>query len=566
MRIFLLVLVCLAGFAQLFAQIQVGTIQGMVADVTSGVVPGANVTLDHSITDFHRVTATNQQGEFLFNNVPFSSYTLRIEAPGFESFEQIIELYSNLPEVLQVQLDLAGSAQNVTVAAPLLNRQSPTTLTNLDETLIQQLPSSPNGSLQSLISKVAGWSAEDNGLLHVRGADDGFLFVTDGIPLNDRIDTLFAGGISTEMIQSVQVINGHIPAEYGYASGAVINVIPKSGIDSPWGGSLGLGGGAFGSGEASYTLRGNVERKFGIFLANSLSGSSKRYLDPVDPRNFNNRGGALRLQIRSDWHPGPNDILLANISLNGSEFRVTNTLDQELAGQRQRQELRDNSQSLTWQHIWSSDTVTNFGWYRRSYQAKLFPSNNDTPLSALQHREHIRQGMLINVTHFMNGHYLQAGADFQRITPRELFSFFVTDLEEAEEAELSPSTMLFDSDNPFLFQDRVTRGQASWYIQDRFSPFSNLTINAGLRFDHTALLVSDSQFSPRLGGIYYLPKTRTAVRGSYNRLFMPPQVENLLLSSSEQARQLSPFTTPEGKGGARVQPESQQRQILTPCF
>ncbi|MDA2926749.1 hypothetical protein MYX78_05875 [Acidobacteria bacterium AH-259-G07] len=214
-------------------------------------------------------------------------------------------------------------------------------------------------------------------------------------------------------------------------------------------------------------LRGNLKRKFGFYVANSLSGSGQRYLDPVDPGNFNNRGGALRLNVRTDWHPTPNDILIVNLSVNGSDFRVTTTFEQELEGQRQRQQLRDNNESVTWQHIWSHDTVTNLGWYRRSYQAELIPSANDTPLSARQFREHVRQGVLINLTHFYKGHMIKAGADAQRVTPREFFSFFVTDDEEAEEADLGELVLQFDEENPFLFRDR--RGECSHIFADGHS-------------------------------------------------------------------------------------------------
>src|SRR5262249_59519520 len=99
------------------------------------------------------------------------------------------------------------------------------------------------------------------------------------------------------------------------------------------------------------------------------------------------------------------------------------------------------------------------------------------------------------------------------------------------------------------------RGQVSFYAQDQFSPLPNLTVQAGLRYDHTGLLVSDQQVSPRLGAVFFIPKTKTALRASFNRLFQPPQVDNLLLSSSEMARSLSPFATGPSGGGADIHPE-----------
>ena len=64
---------------------------------------------------------------------------------------------------------------------------------------------------------------------------------------------------------------------------------PKSGIDKPLGGSVSLAGGNFQSGQAGYTLAGGLGSGLGFFLAYSLTGSGQRYLDPVDPGNFNNR-------------------------------------------------------------------------------------------------------------------------------------------------------------------------------------------------------------------------------------------------------------------------------------
>lgn len=541
-------------------QIQIGTVRGTVADVTGARLPRAQVTLEQPVTGFHRRTLTDPLGKFVFNNVPFALYTLRVDAPEFQSLEKIVSVRSNLPLILETELRVEGATESVLVKAGsgLIERDSPSTQTTLGENLIQRLPGPrPSAGLQQLIASVAGWASEDNGLLHTRGTDDGFLFTTDGIPLSDRMDTLFAGSTDTEMIQSIQVINGHIPAEYGHVSGGVIRILPKSGIDTPFGGSLTLGAGSFRTGEVSYTLRGNVKRQFGFYIANSLSGSLRRYLDPVDPRNFNNRGGALRLNVRTDWHPTSNDVLIANVSANGSDFRVTNSLEQELARQRQRQELRDNHQSLTWQHTQSLNTVTDLAWYRRSYQAALIPSPNDTPMSARQFREHVRQGILVNLTRFYKAHTIKAGADAQRVTPRELFSFFVTDFGQYEQVDFSPLVLRVTQENPFLFRERTVRGQVSCYVQDTFPLLENLTLNAGLRFDHTAVVVSDSHISPRLGAIYYIPQTRTAIRGSYNRLFMPPQVENLLLASSKKARELSPFVTAEGEGGTEVPPEKQ---------
>lgn len=538
------------------AQIQIGAVRGVVSDPAGALLTGAEMTLDNSLTGFHAATTTAARGEYLFDNVPFGSYVLRAGVAGFQSAAQTVSVRSNIPVVANPKLGIAGVTESVSIVAdePLVQPDSSSTETTIDESFIRRQPGAAGGrQLQNVIATAPGWRVENDGLLHVRGVDDGILYVVDGVPVTDRQDVVSGNSYGTEMIRSLDVITGNIPAEFGGRSGAVVAVQSKSMMSAPLLGSFGAGGGNFHAGEFNGTLGGG-KKSFG-FLVSASGNRSNWFLDPVDPNNFNNRGGGLRLNVRSDWRPTTDDLFLFTVSANGTDFHVTNDEDQEEAGQRQRQELRDNSQSIRWQRIWSPATVSELAFYRQSYTAKLFGSQFDTPLFADQDRRNVRQGIVAGLTHSLGKHTLKFGLEASRVSLREFFTFAVTDEEEAEEHDISEEAQEFDLDDPFVFADRVTRSQFSGYVQDTFTPFKNLTISAGLRYDHSDLLVSDQQFSPRVGAAYYIAKTKTAVRGSFNRLYMPPQVENLLLASSEQARELSPFATPEGGGSAVVRPE-----------
>jgi TonB dependent receptor-like, beta-barrel/Carboxypeptidase regulatory-like domain len=534
-----------------WAQIQIGTLKGTVADSAGAALPGAVVTLENTITGYRSIVTADERGAFTFNNVPFDSYLLRVHSTGFQPAAQEVRMRSNVPVTLDVTLSVSGASEAMTVKAEggLVEEDSSSTETDLDESFIKRSPGAnrPN-QLQRLIATTPGWFADDNGLLHIRGVDDGVVFVVDGIPTISRLDALSASGFDTEMARSMNILTGNIPAEFGGRSGAVITIQPKSGIDTPFIGSVSASFGRFHTGAASYTLGGRIKKSFGLFIAGSAN-RSNRFLDPPDPRNFNNRGGAVMLNLRTDWHPTMKDLFLLNVSANGTDFRVPNTLEQDLAGQRQ--EMRDNSQSISWQRIWSSNTVSNLAYFRRSYETRLLGSPLDTPLFAEQDRRHTQQGLIASVTHLYREHTFKAGAEGSRITPREFLTFAITDRGTAEEANISEAALAFDREHPFTFRDSRVRGQFSWYIQDTFSPVENLTVNAGLRYDHSSLFVSDQQFSPRVGVAYYIRSTKTVIRASFNRLYMPPQVENLLLADSEQARRLSPF---EG-GGASIRPE-----------
>jgi outer membrane receptor protein involved in Fe transport len=98
----------------------------------------------------------------------------------------------------------------------------------------------------------------------------------------------------------------------------------------------------------------------------------------------------------------------------------------------------------------------------------------------------------------------------------------------------------------------------SAYIQDRFSPFTNFTIDAGVRYDNYKLIIREDAFSPRIGVAYFIPRTQTTLRASYNRFFQPPPAENLLLASSSEAAALSPLAVLQGLSGVRpILPDKQ---------
>jgi outer membrane receptor protein involved in Fe transport len=542
------------------AQIQIGAIKGAVTDPTDAVVTNAVVWLTNSITGEKIERVTDGAGGFVFNNVPFNRYTLRIEAKGFAPQSRQVTVNSNLPLELSIRMGMAGTSEQVVITARenLLDPESASSATTLAANFIGRAPRVNRGrQLQELIATAPGMATENNGLLHVRGVDDGVLYVLDGVPVADRLDALSASSFDADTINSLQVITGGMPAEFGGRNAAVVIVQPRSGIDQGVGGSLRAGAGDFRTGDFAAAFGGRAGKRFGFF-ANAATNRSGRFLDPVDPRNFNNRGGAINLNLRADWRPssewGARDTVSFNVSANGSDFRVPNDAMQEERGQRQRQELRDSSISVSWQRLFSDRTVGNFAVFHRRHQSKLFGSENDVPIFAEQDRAHTRAGLIASLTRQIGGHTLKTGVEASRVAPREFFTFYITDEDVAEGREINHEALEFDRDDPFVFRDRRARGQFSFYAQDQFSPARNLTLQVGLRYDRSNLLVSDQQFSPRLGAVYFIPKTKTSLRASFNRLYQPPQVDNLLLSASTQARRLSPFVEETG-GGANIHPE-----------
>jgi outer membrane receptor protein involved in Fe transport len=367
----------------------------------------------------------------------------------------------------------------------------------------------------------------------------------------------------------MQVLTGYVPPEFGLKSGAVIEVHSAAPQQSDWLGTIDLGVGTERTTSARALGGGPMSGRL------SVSGSiaaerSGRFLDPVHPDNLHNLGGVLSTNAHASFAGSPRDLVRADLGAGRSRFLVPHGADQEEAGQDQRQRLAQNAQSGSWQRHWSGRTVSQLAVHRRAIDARLHGSPHDTPLFSTSDRRQARAGLLASLTRQAGRHTVKSGIDVARLHIRERFSFAVTDAEHAEEAGLSTRAAAFTPAAPFQFQDRARRVHWSWYAQDQVRASNDLTLDFGVRFDRTRLLLAASQWSPRAGAAYRWPGTGTTIRASVNRLFQPPQPEHLLLSSSPAARALSPFVddhddeeeedeiNPEARlGGAEIAPERQ---------
>jgi hypothetical protein len=228
---------------------------------------------------------------------------------------------------------------------------------------------------------------------------------------------------------------------------------------------------------------------------------------------------------------------------------------QHAAGQRQVQRLGDRSVSLSWQRVASDRTVTDAAVFHRRYASRLEPGAFDTPISARASRSHTRAGLVSSLTHQRSRHLFKAGVDVSRIAPREDFRFAVTDPVLAAERDVSEPALAFTPDRPFAFADRRVGSYAAVFVQDEITLGPRARLDAGLRVERASLPQAATAWSPRVGAAVDLPRVGGVVRVSFNRLFMPPHVEYLLLASSEAARALSPFARDGQDGGASVRPE-----------
>jgi outer membrane receptor protein involved in Fe transport len=555
----LLAALAVAPPAAAVAQLQVAVVHGRVIDSAAAPVSGAAVLLQDSSGNTVSSTSTADDGSFRMADVAPGTYGLRVEVGGSPVLSRTLVVRGSLPVELSLQTGVALS-ESIVVRGDAGSATVDHSWSIAGAAVREAAEPNPSGRVQATLASLAGWRMEDNGLLHVRGVDDGLLYVQDGIPVYARLDRLFGMPPNPSAIASLHVLNGYIPPEFGFKSGAVVEVRTETGIQGSWTGAFDTGIADLDTRHLEGFAAGPLGSRAGLMVTGSDERSS-RFLDPVALENFHNEGRTSSVAAQLTYGTGGH-LFTGSAQLGRARYEVPHTEAQELAGQDQHQRTTQMLVSGSWQRVLSARTVWQASAYRRQGSATLVASPADTPVTAGGRRLDERHGALASVTHQRERHTFKFGGELSALALHERFSFAVTHPEDADEAGLSEGALAHGPDDPFEFEDRRRPTLASLFAQDVFQASDRLTLNFGVRFDSSTQLVEETAWSPRVGAAWRA-REGTTVRASWLRLFQPPQVEYLLLSSSAEARRLSPFVSEEIGGGTELPAERQSALELS---
>ena len=228
----------------LLAQVATTSLRGSVNDPSGAVVPGATVILTNSTTGVTLQATTNNSGDYQFNQIQPSKYTIRVSASGFADQSKAAELLVNQPATVDFTLSLQATSEVVNVSATTgtLNNTDATLGNSVNNVTIQALPSEGR-NVPELLALQPGvlYLGHDNdqtqdsrsGAVNGGRSDQGNVTL-DGLDDNDQVNGFAFTGVLRSTLDSVEefrVTTSNANADAGRSSGAQVSLVTKSGTN-----------------------------------------------------------------------------------------------------------------------------------------------------------------------------------------------------------------------------------------------------------------------------------------------------------------------------------------------
>lgn len=510
------------------AQTDTGELRLSVTD-TAGLPVNASARIVSEANHYDKTFIAGAKGQVTAKRLPFGLYSVEVTSKNFATSSQLAEVRSALPKKMSVVLSVAHiqTTVNVSDSDTLLDPYHAAPIDHIGSAQIQDRRAAlPGRSLLDLVSTQPGWLLEANGVLHPRGSEYQTQYVIDGLPITDNRSPAFVPDFDVNNVQSLSIMTAGYPAEFGRKLGGVVEVTTARDTRQGFHGKAVASGGSF------TTADGYVEGQYGWdknTLTLSASGATTdRYLDPPVLQDYTNHGATESFMAHYERDLTDRDRIGFIFRREQARFLVPDEIFQQAAGQRQDRDSFEPVGQFSYQHIFSSDVLGDVRGMVRDVTAGFWSNALSTPIVASQDRSY-REGYVKGTISVHSGiHEIKTGVEGDFAAVREALSYRITD----------PSQ--FDSDTPatFHFDSHAPDREQAVFAQDAIS-FKNLTVNAGIRFDHYGFLVNQSAWSPRLGVAYYWPAAKVVFRASYDRVFQTPAFENLLIASSPLIASLS---------------------------
>jgi outer membrane receptor protein involved in Fe transport len=419
---------------------------------------------------------------------------------------------------------------------------------DFSRTAIQNTPQGQNAPLNQVLLRAPGVVQDGFGQIHVRGDHGSLQYRLDGVQLPEGL-ALFSQVLSPRFANSLSLLTGALPAQYGLRTAGVVDIGVKSGTANP-GAELSFMGGSYNwvQPSAEYGGRsGNIDYfATGQYLSNSIGienpfsawtpihdQTSQWYglakvtgiVDENTRLSFIGGGVNASYQIPNNINQVPNFTVFGN-----------STWDSSILDQRQWESTYFGIASLqkTYQDV--NAQLSGFARYSQlNYQPDAIGDLLYNGVAPWAQRTSFAIGAQGDASwKVASRHTLRGGFLVQR---ERVTSFaqlntlpFVPGAVDPDDPDAVPEPVL--GDQPIGLTDfaDLTGWTYSVYLQDEWKVLPTLTVNAGLRFDAITAPLNEYQFSPRVN-VVWEPTPEISLRAGYARYFVPVPLNQVSAAS-----------------------------------
>jgi outer membrane receptor protein involved in Fe transport len=537
-----------------------GSIRGTVVDDSEVALPDIEIEVQRGSEGPKVTVKSNATGEFNVGSLTIGEYSLRVSAAGFQPMSMQIIVGSGSNTQVQVKLQKGAKEMVLEVRAKkrMVQQRTSNSSTDVSQDQIKTLPQGSEISLPKLLTTTSpGVVGGPFGQVFFRGNHANIQYQIDGIQLPDSPSNTFGQSFSPRNIDQMEVITGGIAAEYGERLAAVLNIVTKSGPETP-GGEAEVNYGSYNTMSPHLLYGGSNSSGSVHYYASANYHVTDRGLDTPEPQSPTNlaTGGEQAVHdhasgddefVKVDWlYDNSNKISLIMFNAHNN-FQIPNYPSSFSPGlpmfnanppytdpwgngsyiytpstTNDWQDERNAYAEIVWKHTFSNRSFLQLAPYYKysSIHFQNDPSNdlfsgNDSAASFYENRTVNNAGLKGDYTLRLNDQNLmKTGFQTQYSKANGLVSVQTT-----------------QTPTPTIDTSPDVGASESLYIQDDYSMTSKLTFNLGLRFDATQFWFSDtspsdSALQPRIG-VSYLFTEDTKVHAFYGKLFQPSPVENL---------------------------------------
>ncbi len=442
---------------------------------------------------------------------------------------------ASAPNAAQLQrVEVKGARQRLDAARNSLSPETGSTVYRFDQADIGKLPLGDATPLNQVLLRAPGVVGDSYGQLHVRGDHANLQYRINGVVIPESIGG-FGQVLDTRFADRLDVLTGALPAQYGYRTAGVVDIKTR-GADLANAGSIDLMLGSRGHRETSLNL-GGTAGDLQYFVTGSYLQNQIGIENPTPEKNAvhdNTRqtkgfaylshllGDSSRLSLMLGT--AQNRFQIPNVPGESPRFSLAGTTPRDSLTLDADQRERNNFQVLSFESNLGEGTDYQVSLFNRTSSVHYRPDPVGDlvygGVAAAVTRRNAAGGLQLDASRPIGAqHTLRAGlfAQRERGSVANAASVFPADADGNASSDV-PLTIRDDS--------QIKGHLFGLYLQDEWQPTKALTLNYGVRYDKVSTVVSESQWSPRLGAVYQFGAD-TRVHAGYARYFTPPPTEKI---------------------------------------